>query len=120
MPFKGPARVIRVVGSSDSVLYEVETPDGKKTNLHHNRLKPVLERGEDRVEDERPLPMSDHENGGGGGKYQDITGKDPSDINRAGRPIIPPWLFGTSETTPRDPYVTRYGREVRPLQVYQA
>ena len=39
MPFKGPGTIVQVFGNKDEgVVYRIRMPNGKETNLHHNRL----------------------------------------------------------------------------------
>ena len=41
LPYKGPATVVKTYGE-ESVVHKVQGKDGKATNVHHNRLKPVF------------------------------------------------------------------------------
>lgn len=138
MPFKGPGTIVHVFGVGDGeVVYKVMMPDGKQTNVHHNRLKPFKERIEKRLDHdldttERPAGEPVNEEFGIEAQTTGNQDKNTAKLREEVRPqqsnlpqrktvqdMILWWNNGRAGGQTR-PYTTRAGRPVRPVARYQA
>ena len=144
MRFKGPGTIVQVMGSEPvGVVYKVMMPDGKHSNLHHNRLKPVKERAEERSEPDpdpiRPTEkmskedlgsvaqpnqsnsMHSNSEGGEGDRAQQTYEhqRQTSPTRQTVQDMIS-WRNGYKPSGPAELYKTRAGRTVTPVVKYQA
>ena len=128
MPFKGPGIVSQAVGNQgQGVVYKVKMPDGKESTVHHNRLKPFVERKEDEDQAEKGGVMTDTEvvspkqtpKEQVGDLPKETLKESPNDTARDSfRDLV---LWWESEEKDRGGcQTTRAGRQVKPVSKYQA
>ena len=146
-PYKGPGTVIRSLRDDEqSSVYRVRMPDGKESNLHHDRLKPFVEyrdqtegqrtaaredqrgassRKRGQTEGQRTAAREDHRGASAPRSSPQVTESSPRETLLPPRLVRDMVLRWENKLTPNEegsnkPYVTRFGRTVIPVSNYQA
>ena len=129
MPYKGPGTVVKSIGiEGHEVVYKVRMTDGKESNVHHNRLKPYVERQEkqeqrteERAESKTPGDPEEPERS----KSKNLTQRPTNELEVDGRKTFRDLMLWWEREQPEHkggcrPYRTRFGRTIRPTSRYQA
>ena len=118
-PYKGPGTVIRSLRDDKQTnVYRVRMPDGKESNLHHDRLKPFVEYRTEHSEVKRTEVQGEKRMGFAPSSQPHETLLPPHAV----RDMILGWeaKLLPSESRIKVPYVTKFGRTVKPVTTYQA
>ena len=131
MPYKGPGTVVKSIGSEGhEVVYKGRMTDGKESNVHHNRLKPYVERQEkqelrtgERAESKTQGYPEELERSKSKNMTQRPMNKQEVEVDwqRTFRDLMLWWERKQSEDEGGcRPYRTRFGRTIQPTSMHQA
>ena len=129
MPYKGPGTVVKSIGiEGHEVVYKVRMTDGKESNVHHNRLKPYVERQEkqeQRTEERAESKTQGDPEEPERSKSKNLTQRPTNELEVDGRKTFRDLMLWWEREQPEDkggcrPYRTRFGRTIRPTSRYQA
>ena len=123
MPYSGPGMVVRALDDEERpVVYKIRMANGKEVNIHHNRLKPVVERMDEIKE---PAVTRKPTQGTQDDKLLDVSSKEPVCHKLRGSNYSVGDLVsfleenGLEGEAATKPYTTRSGRTVKPVDRYQ-
>ena len=101
-------------------------PDGKEVKVHHNHLKPVKERQQEREPQANKTPGTPAQSEDDSASTDQEDNENTSESAEEGENTDISnmlWMLGSDHTSKRDEqpcYITRYGRKVKPVCHYQA